>query len=215
MPPGDNYVKFNVPASLRAAVPMIGGFMIDSNVTGAFGANTTNIVTLVSCTEECHVDAGYTRVSGFVSPTDSEIIMTVDEASIDARGSQLGTYNQLDWKYENTKVAHTTTSHFEISKSVDGEYIRIGQVLAEDSKESFRFEDYDVLRTGLYEYLIIQKDFNDETLSASTVSVDIVEVSVELLVFPNPVVDNMTIEVTNDKPADQMNIKICDGKESK
>ena len=68
-----------------------------------------------------------------------------------------------------------------------------------------------MLKPGLYEYSIRQVDVDGNILSSSEVQIEISEPSVNLLVFPNPVVDNMTIEVTNDKPADQMNIKIYDG----
>ena len=67
LPPGEYYVKYNVPANLNSVVPMVGGQQVDSNVTDAFGANTTNAFTLVSCTENCDVDAGFSTASGFIS----------------------------------------------------------------------------------------------------------------------------------------------------
>ena len=105
-------------------------------------------------------------------------------------------YNQLEWKYENLQ-SQAEVSHFEISKLVDGEYVKIGQILSDDNTNAFSFEDYDVLTSGLYEYLITEVDYDENVLSISSITLEKLDVTVELLVFPNPVVDNMTIQAVS------------------
>ena len=210
LPPGEYYVKYNVPANLNSVVPMVGGQQVDSNVTDAFGANTTNAFTLVSCTENCDVDAGFSTASGFISDTGVDLIPSFAEATVlEASGSQQGLYNQLEWKYENLQ-SQAEVSHFEISKLVDGEYVKIGQILSDDNTNAFSFEDYDVLTSGLYEYLITEVDYDENVLSISSITLEKLDVTVELLVFPNPVVDNMTIQVRNEKAAEQLSITLYD-----
>jgi uncharacterized repeat protein (TIGR01451 family) len=61
VPPGNYYVRFvNPPLQLVPVVPNIGiSDEVDSDITGAFGAGTTDSFTVVSGDMRCDIDAGF------------------------------------------------------------------------------------------------------------------------------------------------------------
>ena len=212
LPPGDYYVKFNVPSELKAAVPMIGGFMQDSDVTNAFGSNTTNVIEIVSCTENCHVDAGYSTDNGLMAPisTTTEAVMT--EAELRARGSQEGSYNLIEWTHDSGSNSAMDIDHYEIARLNDkNEYLEIGLILSDDNTDIFNFEDYDILDNKVYKYRINQVDYDGKITGSQFVEIEVIEAEIELDLYPNPVSDNLTIELFTEVTVEEVRISLYDG----
>ena len=207
LPPGDYYVRFNVPSELRPAIPMVGGTTVDSDVTGAFGANTTNIFPLVSCTENCDVDAGYSSINGLMAGGGIPTYTLQEEVEFVASVSRKESYNELEWSYKND--SQVELSHFVISKIIDGEPVRIGQVIAEET-DIFSFEDFDVLTPGLYNYTISAISKEDLELESREIEVEVLASALSIFAYPNPVRDILSLELTFTQRVEKLSLSILD-----
>ena len=116
LPPGEYYAKYNVPGNLNAVIPLVGGSEFDSNVTDAFGRNTTNAFVLESCTERCDIDAGFSQQGGLVANDDILVSSLHAETDLEATGKVEFSYVSLIWE-----TSSLTSGYFDIHRVVDNE----------------------------------------------------------------------------------------------
>lgn len=182
---------------------------MDSDVTGAFGSNTTNSFSLQSCTENCHVDGGYTLTSGMISNVDEMAIATVDEGDLELAGDRVTNFNALNWA---SKSEAAQLSHFVIERRLKGEAFKvIGQKLASEDSDDYTFEDHDVSETIAYEYRVTAVNIEDQEVVSETIGVDAIDVHISLSAYPNPVSDNLSIQLETATAVEQLSMRIYDG----
>ena len=212
LPPGEYYVDFNAPSQLRPAVPLIGGISVDSDIMGAFGTHTTNIITLESCTVNCDIDAGYTFINSQpISNNDPFVLDFNDEESVGltTEGSNLGKKNLITWSSKVTDVSRV--SHYKVDKiSTDEQVTTIATVLATETNEEYSFIDYQVEDNGEYTYKIYEISRTENVLASSEVIIPVNHGRVDLNLYPNPVSDHLVIEVDLDYDVQELFINMYD-----
>ena len=190
---------------------MVGGQQNDSNVTNAFGPNTTNSFSLESCTENCDIDAGFSISGRSVKPGDlvgDDITIAPD---LNAEVKVASTHVQLTWE---PKVADPE-SYYEITKVQDnGQYEVIARMLGGLS-EIYTYNDYDMLDPGLYGYKIIHRSIDEKVLGKSELNVDVAKQNVQVTLYPNPVSDYLTIRVDVADDANELRCTVYDSSGAK
>ena len=205
LPPGQYYAKFNVPQA-TPAIPMIGGVENDSNVTGAFGPNTTSLFSLLSCEELCSVDAGY-QLSRSVDFSHSSEEAPVADLKLTVEGSTGQNHNEIEWTA--TGESMDNVSQFVILRMVNGQALgEIARILPSNSGD-YVYEDYDILPEGEYNYEIRPISMEGEILESQSV-VLLNTRAPKLSVYPNPTIDVANVEVELAHKAESVSVLLYD-----
>ncbi len=197
----DYYLKFTPPAtqSLTMTSPNMGDEMMDSDVDGSNGLNTTAIYSLNPGDELPYVDAGF--FAGSVVPVEW----------LSFTGENRGNFNQLDW----STASEVNSSHFEIERSINNttDFVEIGKVIAAGNSstvETYDARDYDIEQGGTYYYRLKQVDLNGEFSYSKTISIRIEgEPKDGLELYPNPAVDEVNLDIEMSRE-DLVNVSIWD-----
>ena len=182
----DVYLKFTVPSGYAATLPHQTQEEMDSDIDNSNGPMTTKYYNIVSGAHVPHVDAGL-------------IFGVVPVEWVSFTGENQGSFNQLDWSV----ASQIDVSHYEVQRSINGvsEFETIGKILSYGSSSEivgYEYQDYDISRTGQYYYKIKQVDLDGHSSYTEVIVIDIAPIQVELpraSVYPNPMVDDFTLEV--------------------
>ena len=213
LPPGEYYVQFNMPPVFSPVVPFVGGQAIDSDVTEAFGPNTTNSIVLESCTMNCDIDGGFRLANGSVVINDDGNNLTLSEDEFYAEGSHENSHNLINWSV-NSGI--TDVSHFQIDKVMDdGTLEKIAAVLFSDLDTEYNFRDYNVLKSDTYKYLVSEISHADVKLDSREVEVVVDIQEWDMKIYPNPVIDILNIEIGLSNSVEQISISLFNSSGSK
>ena len=182
----DVYLKFTTPAGYAATLPHQAQDEMDSDIDNSNGPMTTQYYNIVPGAHVPNVDAGL-------------IFGVVPVEWMSFTGENQGSFNQLDWSV----ASQIDVSHYEVERSIDGvsEFETIGKILSYGSSSEvveYEYQDYDVARAGQYYYKIKQVDLDGNSSYTEVIVIDISPIRVELpkaSVYPNPMVDDFTLEV--------------------
>ena len=196
------YLKFDLPANMTVTHPNMGGDdSMDSDVDGSNGPMTTPYYNVLPGTHTPNVDAG---VVYSVLSIEWEDIW-VEDAS---------TYHDLNW----TVATETNVSHYEVERSIGDldNFEVIAKILSKGDTQDARqydYDDHDVEQVGTYYYRVREIDLNGTENTSRIVSIDREEVGVginTLDMYPNPVVDQLTVDIQVVKPISDLKIDIFD-----
>lgn len=181
--PDTYYIKFTPPLGYVMTQADIGNEETDSDVTSAFGPNTTNAYTLNSGDRILIVDAG---MFPMVLPVEWHYVKV----------SQEGRYNLVKWA---TSV-EIKSDYFEVERGRGDNvsFISIGTVKSEGStsgRKEYSFKDDNSSQTGTYYYRIKQIDEEGRVEYSDIVSVTKEDVPAVLSIFPNPTSSSVVIKL--------------------
>jgi len=182
------YLHFDLPNSYILTQPnAVPNDAIDSDVDQSNGSNTTKWYMVLPGTHTPHVDAGI--ILDAVLPV----------SWLDVTATDLSSHHVIQWQIENEK----NISHYEIESSINSasNFSHLNKVLSNASQESissYAFENYDIYESGIYYYRIKQIDLDGNSSYSKIVSLDVspdIKKSNTVSIYPNPVVNDLTIEL--------------------
>jgi len=185
----DHFLVFTPPIGYEFTIANIGGDDKDSDVTDAFGENTTNALMLEAGSKANNIDAGT-----------SGLILSVEWASISAEWR--GNAAQLRW----STVSEINNDYYEIERrhKSEAEFSFLDRLTAagnSSSNRNYLFDDKGEFESGTYYYRIKQVDFNGKSSYSSTVSISIYDKERQINLYPNPSigVSNLTLVLSDTK----------------
>ncbi len=194
----DHFLVFTPPAGYEFISANIGADDKDSDVTHAYGDNTTSLIELEAGSKVQNIDAG---IKG--------IVLSVEWLSISAEWR--GNSAQLKW---NTS-SEINNDYFEIERRHKSEYgfTYIGKVDAVGNSfvtSNYSFENKEEFESGIYYYRIKQVDLDGKADYSETVSITIYDNDRQINLYPNPSfgVSNLTLVMSDSKAVD---VSIYDG----
>ena len=198
------YLEFDLPNGLAVTEPNMGNDeTIDSDVDGSNGPMTTDLYTVNPGEHIPNIDAGV--VLG---------VLSVEWLDVSVENN--GTHHSVLWQL----ASETNVSHYEIERSIDGidNFETIGKVLSRGDSESeatYLYEDYDVQKSGTYYYRIREVDQDGKNNLSKIVAVERDDVIImshknSADIYPNPVVDELTLQIDIAATVDDLNVDIYD-----
>jgi uncharacterized repeat protein (TIGR01451 family) len=197
------YLKFELPNGLAITEPNMGSDeSMDSDVDGSNGPMTTDYYTISPGEHIPNVDAGV--VLG---------VLSVEWLDVYAQNND--SHHTITWNVAD----QNNVSHYEVERSIDGlnNFESIAKVLSTgDGPEatSYTHDDYDIIAAGIYYYRIRQVDYDNAYDYSKVVSVDREDVVAvtnnSASIYPNPVVDELTLELDIAKPVTDLVVNIYD-----
>ena len=179
------YLKFDLPSNLvPTAFRMGSNGNIDSDINNANGPMTTPYYTVWPGTHTAHVDGGVMHIG-------------TARAEVEIAGINAETHNKVEWTLDND----INVSHYVIEKATsDTEaFVEIAKVLVDDNTTSNHFLDYDVLDDDKCDYRIRAVYYDGAADVSEAVTVrsrgEAVQAD-QVSIFPNPVVDELSIELS-------------------
>ena len=178
------YLKFTPPVGYGVTVANAGDDETDSDVTHAFGANTTKAYALNSGEVVTHVDAGMALG-----------VLPVEWLYVKA--ANRGDHNLVEW----ATATEINSDYFEVERRVgnDPSFRSIAKVESAGNSLEVReydYEDGDISQSGVYYYRIKQVDVDGRVDYSDIVSVTIDEVATTMSLYPNPAINTTMIKVT-------------------
>ena len=182
----DVYLRFTPPSGYGATLPHQTDDDMDSDIDNSNGAMTTQYYNIVSGQHLPNVDAGL-------------IFGVVPVEWVEFTCENLERFNQLDWQV----ASQIDVSHYEIERSVGDitSFTTIGKILSYGSSAeivSYDYQDYDIERSGEYYYRIKQIDLDGNFSYSEVIVIEIeskVITSPKVNIYPNPLVDDFSLEV--------------------
>jgi hypothetical protein len=197
------YLEFALPNGYGITQAHVGtDETMDSDVDGSNGPMTTKYYTINPGEHIPNIDAGV--VLG---------VLSVEWLDVAVRDRN--TYNNITWDV----ALQTNVSHYEVERSIDGiaDFVSIGKVLATsdtESKVSYDYQDYDVADAGIYYYRLKQIDLDQAYDYSTIVSVErtgsTTDREMRAVIYPNPVVDELTLDMTITKQVKDLVVSIYD-----
>ena len=178
------YLKFTPPAGYGATVANAGNDDQDSDITHAFGANTTNAYALNSGEQVRNVDAGMALG-----------VLPVEWLYV--RAENRGDHNLVEW----STATEINSDYFEVERRLgdDPAFRSIAKVeaagMSSDAIE-YDYQDADISFVGVYYYRIKQVDTDGRVDYSDIVSVTIDNVETSMSLYPNPAVSTTMIRVS-------------------
>jgi len=181
------YIHFNVPTYLYPTSPNMGSDdSVDSDLDNSHGEFTTNIYSVGPGDHIHNVDAGL--MFG---------VLPVEWLRV--WGENRSTHNYIEWNIGT----ESNVSHYEVERSLNGisEFEMIGKVLAEGNAITtltYSYNDYNNAEAGKYYYRIKQYDLNGAVDYSEIVIINQEDTNrreVSASIYPNPVVDVLTVEL--------------------
>ena len=202
------YIEFDLPNGLATTQANVGEDEgRDSDVDGTNGLHTTSLYSVSPGEHTPNVDAGV--VFGVLSVQWLEVAVTNQQSS-----------HEVTWKVSS----ENNVSHYEIERSLDGisNFVPIGKMLSRGENGEvvdYIYDDFDVAATGVYYYRIKQVDLDESSDHSIIVSVVRDEIIISDLVntidvYPNPVVEELTLDINVVKAVDNLSVNIYDAKGS-
>jgi len=178
------YLKFTPPVGYGVTVADAGEDDIDSDVTHAYGANTTNAYALNSGIQVIHVDAGMALG-----------VLPVEWLYI--RAENRGNHNLIEW----ATAQEIDSDYFEVERRLANapSFESIAKVEAAGMSQSeveYNYEDKDIAQAGVYYYRIKQVDQDGRIDYSDIVSVTIEKLAIAISMYPNPAINTTMIKVT-------------------
>jgi len=193
------YLEFDMPLGFTMTTPNMGNDdTMDSDIDNSNGPSTTKWYNIIPGEHMPNVDAGV--IYGVLPVTWTDVW-----------GEHRDSHNFVEW----ILGSEHSVSHYEVEKSLNSTdaFRNIGQVLSKGDSSgevSYDFEDYDVYETGIYYYRIKQIDldgrFDYSDIVAINVESDTDEHEIDM--YPNPVVNEVTIELGVTKAVSDMSIDV-------
>jgi hypothetical protein len=188
--PGDYYLKFELPTGYSFTSANAGNNEEkDSDVDGSNGENTTSIYNLSAGESELSLDAGLTLAA-----------VPIELAYL--RGTlKSNSFILLEW----STITEVSNKLFEIERTIglSKNIETIGTVNGAGTTYDANFYSYvdqDLSSSGTYYYRLKQIDFNGNFEYTDWVSINYQFVEkAELIVYPNPSIDHITIKIVEDK----------------
>jgi len=196
------FIHFEVPSELYPTSANIGvDDSIDSDIDNSYGEFTTKLYQVSPGAHIPNVDAGL--MFG---------ILPVEW--LDVWGENRTSHNYIEWNIGT----ESNVSHYEIERSLNGlsDFEMIGKVLAEGNAVTtltYNFEDYSNAEAGEYYYRIKQFDLNGEFDYSEIVVIDQRDANareLSAMIYPNPVVDVLTVEIDVPISVTNLNANIYD-----
>ena len=200
----DYFFKITPPSGFGVTQPNAGNDeSVDSDVTNSNGPGTTDFYTMESGEHAPNIDMGL--VEG-VLPVTYLLFAGVNE----------GAYNAIKWATDN----EVSNSHFELERKFqDNAFVKIARIEGggtTSARSDYRFDDYDIKEPGVYYYRLKQLDHNGNFDKSGIIAIVIKDENavVELALFPNPVIDDLNLEIINVDQVEDIVIEIfaADGK---
>ena len=195
------YLRFTPPANYGATVANAGSDDMDSDVTHAYGSNTTNAYSLNSGEQVMNVDAG---MAFGVLPVEW----------LHVRASNRGDHNLVEW----ATATEINSDYFEVERRVGDEpsFRFIGKVTAAgmstDTRE-YEYKDGDIAQAGVYYYRIKQVDIDGRIDYSDIVSVTIDDEVTTMRLYPNPTINATMIKMLGSAAAEaKVSVYSKDGK---
>lgn len=181
--PGQYFIKFVTGSSLDFTIPFAGATAVDSDVTGANGFGTTNLLNIHSCQISQNIDAGI-----------SYRVLPVTWKNID--GVALEKSNLITWQV----ASQINVRHFKVYKSKTGlqDWVGCGQVSANTSEveSSYEYLDDDIFNPFTY-YKVESVDHDGKKQLSPVVFIKRIGFS-EMMLAPNPTSEMMTITLQSE-----------------
>ena len=195
------YLEFESPQGYQFTQANIGtDESLDSDVDNSNGRNTTDFYTINPGVHVPHIDAGLTL--GVLSIEWNEL-----------SGEFIDNHNKLDWSVQSD----IEISYFSIERSFGdiSNFNEIAKVLSDTSEPGvvsrYDYKDYDVVESGIYYYRIIQTDINGGVEVSKVISIDVSNSVSDLVsLFPNPVVDELTLQIDAERIINELNVGLFD-----
>ena len=196
------YLEFDLPNGLALTTPNMGSDdSMDSDVDGSNGPMTTDYYTISPGEHVPNVDAGV--VFG---------VLSVEW--LDVRAENNDSHHTVTWDV----AKETNVSHYEVERSLNGldDFEVIGKILSEgDSPQqrTYSYDDYNVADSGIYYYRVNQVELDGVMDYSKVVSVDRDAVLLAdniATIYPNPVVNELTLDLVITKPVEDLIINIFD-----
>jgi len=199
------FLKFDMPSGMSPTSPNAGNNnMIDSDVDNSNGPNTTPYYAVWPDTHTAGIDAGLIYAPTPAAPND----IVVDAHKED-------NMNVFEWSLSN----QDKISHYEIEKSINNDEVfeLVGKKLVDDylkSNADYTFNDYDVQQANIIHYRIKQIFENGDFVYSDIVSLErrtlISEKDNTVEIYPNPVVDELSIDLMVYQSVSEFSIDIFD-----
>ena len=196
----DVFLKFLPPSGYASTIANASNDSLDSDIDHSNGTMTTAFYHISSGEHQPNVDAGL-------------VYGAVPVEWINFTGESRATHHALEW----TVASQINVSHYEVERSIDGtnEFSSIGKILAKGSSSeiiSYEYDDYDIQKAGFYYYRIVQYDLDG---NSSYTKVIVMEVEREVkqgrfILYPNPLVDELTIEMELSQEEEAVNYELRD-----
>ena len=187
------YLKFTPPTGYGATVSNAAGDdEKDSDVTHAYGANTTNAYALNSGQKVSSVDAGMALG-----------VLPVEWLYVKAKNRE--DHNLVEW----STATEINSEFFEVERRVGDEpsFSMIAKVVATGmslEQSEYNFNDMDVAKAAVYYYRIKQVDTDGRVDYSDIVSVTRENVSPVMSLYPNPTINATIIKVIGSGVEDAM-----------
>jgi len=170
---------------------------MDSDVDDSNGPNTTEFYNINPGIHIPNVDAGLHY-------------KVLSIAWNDVKATNIGSYNKVQWTVNSDVVV----SYYSVEASVDGtdDFQEIGKILADENSSNYELDDYNILEGSEFYYRIKQYDINGGFTYSKIVSV-IVDSNLNgpsFKIYPNPVVNELIIDVNLNSNVEQLTIDIYD-----
>ncbi len=182
---GDYFVKFDPPSNLGFTAAHVGNDEIDNDADGANGYGTTRTY---------RINAGDTRPS-----IDAGLVFQVLPLEwLSFEGRYNGSFTELDWK---TGV-ELNNDHFVVERRHESEvaFTQIAQVAASSNGQAklhdYDYDDYDVIKSGVYYYRIKQVDRNGLSSYSRVISIKVeTKRDLSMSIYPNPTDEQLIVEL--------------------
>jgi len=193
------YLEFDSPNGYQFTQAHMGNDeTLDSDVDNSNGRNTTDYFNINPGIHVPNIDAGLTYK-----------VLAIEFSNVSGR--HLNSHNLLEWSIQSD----VDLSHYTIERSFGtiNDFVEIGKVLSDTQDDEtnafYDYKDYDVIETGLYYYRIIQTDINGGTKKSKVISIEVGNAhSDRIVMYPNPVVEELVINVELDRTIENFNIQL-------
>jgi len=195
------FLEFETPGSMQFTQANMGtDESADSDVDGSNGPNTTEFYNINPGIHIPHIDAGLTF---------KVLAIEFDNFS----GEYKGSHNHIQWSI----LSDADLSHYTVERSVGGidNFVEIGKILSDSDEQEeisdYDYLDYDIASAEVYYYRIIQTDIHGAVDVSKIISVETSEeLSSKVTMYPNPVYEQLTIELDMDNDVSNLKIQLLD-----
>ena len=178
------YFKFTPPNGYGATTANATVDEYDSDVTHAYGSNTTNLYSLQSGEAIKHVDAGMALG-----------VLPVEWLHV--RANNRADHNLVEW----ATATEINSDYFEVERKIGENSIfsTLGKVEGagmSTEASDYKYEDGNINQVGIYYYRIKQVDTDGRVNYSDIVSVSIDKVEDRMSLYPNPAIATTLIKVS-------------------
>ncbi len=190
------YLKFDTPQGLGATTPNVGNDeAMDSDVDNSNGYMTTKVYNLMPGQHIPNVDAGI-------------VYSVLSVEWLNFWGENRGAHNFLEWQVSDD----LDVSHYEIERSLESadnfEFLAKELSLQRENAITYNFEDFDIEAASVFYYRIKEVNIDGSYEYSKIISISREENDLSIDVYPNPVVDELTLDLSSDKFVSELKVDI-------